>query len=85
MVIDFFLNSNYPSLTEGVEPVEVAGAIVVGSLVDVNELIKHGVVGDDGANLLEANMAISDELTDQNIVDMVKEGVEVEEAIKSTN
>ena len=81
----FLLNSNYPSLTEGVEPAEVAGAIVVGSLVDVNELIKHGVVGDDGANLLEANMAISDELTDQNIVDMVKEGVEVEEAIKSTN
>lgn len=65
--------------------------LVAVSSIDVSELISNGVglsangIAEDGADLLEANMAISDDLTDQNIVDMVKEGVEVEEAFKSTN
>lgn len=65
--------------------------LVAVSSIDVSELISNGVglsgngIPEDGANLLEVNMAISDDLTDQNIVDMVKEGVEVEEAFKSTN
>lgn len=65
--------------------------LVAVSSIHVSYLISNGVglsgngIAEDGANLLEANMAISDDLTDQNIVDMVKEGVEVEEAFKSTN